>query len=57
MGGPGNTFSWLRMLDGATVATDPLLTVDVGNASAGDEYVCTVTNAAGNDSATVTLNG
>ena len=57
MGGPGNTFSWTRLSDGVTVGNMSSLTVSVEGEDDGGTYRCDVTNRAGNDSATVTLNG
>ena len=58
MGGPGNTFSWTRLSDGVTVGNMSSLTVSVEGANdRGGLYQCEVTNLAGNDSSTITLNG
>ncbi len=54
-GGPGNMFQWQRNganLDEKTQSTLQLNSVD---ASDGGEYTCVVSNAAGNDSAVLTL--
>ena len=56
-GGPGNTFSWTRLSDGVTVGNMSSLTVSVEGADDGGMYRCEVTNLAGNDSFTLTLNG
>ena len=57
MGGPGNTFSWTRLSDGVTVSNLSFLTVNVEGEDDAGMYRCEVTNLAGNDSDTVTLNG
>ena len=54
-GGPNNTFQWEKdgiVFDGETSGTLTLLNV---NASSGGNYTCTVSNTAGNDSASTTL--
>ena len=54
-GGPNNTYEWIKdgtILDGETSDTLTLITV---NASSGGSYTCTVSNAAGSDSASTTL--
>ena len=56
-GGPGNTFTWTRGLDNATVGTTPTLNVIVEGAEDGGVYTCEVSNSAGTDSATVLVNG
>ena len=53
MGGPGNAYQWEK--DGNIVATDDVLTLMDIDASSGGIYTCTVSNLAGNDSATTTL--
>ena len=53
MGGPGNIYQWEK--DGETITTDNVLTLMHINASSGGIYTCTVSNLAGNDSATTTL--
>ena len=57
MGGPGNMFSWTRLYDNIPVGNMSSLTVSVEGADDGGMYRCLVTNPAGNDSDTVTLNG
>ena len=54
-GGPNNTYQWMK--DGIVLdnETDATLTLVVINASTGCNYVCTVSNPAGNDSGSVTL--
>lgn len=57
LGGPGNTFSWLKVRDMTTVINNSeLMLVDI-MASDGGVYQCTVENLAGNENDTVTLNG
>ena len=53
MGGPNNTFQWET--NGSIVGNDSILDVMDINASSGGDYTCTVSNAAGNDSASTTL--
>ena len=53
MGGPNNTFQW--EMNGSIVGNDGMLVVMDINASSGGDYTCTVSNAAGNDSASTTL--
>ncbi len=56
LGGPGNTYQWSR--DGSELTNEilPTLTLENITAANGAEYTCTVSNAAGNDTATTTLN-
>jgi hypothetical protein len=54
-GGPSNTYEWAKdeiVLDGETSDT---LTLIIANGSSGGNYTCTVSNAAGSDSASTTL--
>ena len=53
MGGPSNSFTWT--MDGSIVGNETMLNVIDINASHGGNYSCTVSNAAGNDSASTTL--
>ena len=53
MGGPENTFQW--DMNGRIVANESMLEVNDIDASFGGIYTCTVSNAAGNDSASTTL--
>ena len=53
MGGPGNIYQWEK--DGNVIATDDILILMDIDASSGGIYNCTVSNLAGNDSATTTL--
>lgn len=57
MGGPDNTFSWVRQSDGRMVSEEPTLTILVNTSDVGSDYRCTVENAAGNESVDVTLRG
>ncbi len=57
LGGPGNMFSWMRLHDSMMVGNMSSLTVSVSSATDGGQYRCDVTNLAGNDFDTVTLNG
>ena len=53
MGGPGNVYQWKK--DEVVFANDSVLTLTNSDASSGGSYTCTVSNLAGNDSATTTL--
>ena len=53
MGGPNTTFQW--EINGSIVGNDSMLDVMDIDASSGGDYTCTVSNAAGNDSASTTL--
>ena len=53
-GGPDNTYQWMK--DGIVLnESDSTIIVNVINASSGGDYTCTVSNTAGNDSASTTL--
>ena len=54
-GGPNNTYQWMK--DGTVLddESDSTIIVNVINASSGGDYTCTVSNAAGNDSASTTI--
>ena len=56
-GGPNNIFTWTRTFGDVTVAMDSVLTVNIMSAMDGSDYECLVENAAGDESAVVTLNG
>jgi hypothetical protein len=53
LGGPNNTFQW--QMDGNIIGNDSMLEVMDIDASSGGLYTCTVSNAAGSDSASTTL--
>ena len=53
MGGPGNVYQWEK--EGEVVANDSILILMDIDASSGGSYTCTVSNLAGNDTATTTL--
>lgn len=53
MGGPNNTFQWVK--NGITAGNDSVLDLMTVNASYGGDYSCIVSNAAGADSASTTL--
>ena len=55
-GGPGNMFQWILTRDGTTVNNTNELSLN-STAMIGGDYQCTVSNQAGNESQTVTLNG
>ncbi len=57
LGGPVNRFTWTRSFIQRQVANTSQLVVDVEDAFDGSEYECLVMNDAGNETATVTLNG
>ena len=54
-GGPNNTYEWMK--DGTVLndETSDTLTLIIDSASSGGSYTCTVSNAAGSDSASTTL--
>ena len=56
-GGPGNSFSWSDPAGQAIGGMVSVVTVTVSDATAGGDYVCTVMNVAGNDTATTIING
>ena len=56
-GGPGNTFTWTRLLDRVVLTTNSTLRVLVDSAEAGGYYRCTVQNDAGNETDDVVLRG
>ena len=53
MGGPQNIYRW--MMNGETIGNESTLLVNDIDASSGGSYTCLVSNAAGNDSASITL--
>ena len=57
-GGPNNAFAWTypRVSTTNVIANQPVLNLTT-TASAGGTYTCTVSNQAGNESQSVTLNG
>ncbi len=57
LGGPRNMFLWTRLYNSFVVGNMSSLTVNVSSATDGGQYRCNVTNLAGNDSDTATLNG
>ena len=57
MGGPDNTFTWMRLSDSMVVGQVSSLTITVDNADKGSDYRCTVCNVAGNESIDVTMRG
>ena len=56
-GGPGNSYQWIRLRDNDVVSMTQELTLDSTDPLDGGEYLCTITNNAGNDTAMTTLNG
>ena len=55
LGGPGNSFTWIRQNDGQVVGSESQLTIIGLVAFDGGQYQCIVENSAGNDSTDVTL--
>lgn len=55
-GGPGNVFQWTHQVTGTEVATSSQFSVLLTVSTAG-EYKCTVSNLAGNESNSTTING
>ena len=55
-GGPENEFVWRYLRTGETVSVTQQLSL-TSDESVGGQYQCEVSNLAGNDTATVTLNG
>ena len=55
-GGPDNMFQWVLTRDGSITSNTPELSL-ASTAMIGGDYECTVSNQAGNESATVSLNG
>ena len=55
-GGIDNQYQWTYKRTGHTVSNESVLNIN-SQASAGGIYECLVSNAAGKDSVTVTLNG
>jgi hypothetical protein len=53
LGGPNNTFQW--QMEGNVIGNGSMLEVMDIDACSGGVYTCTVSNAAGNDSASTTL--
>ena len=56
VGGPDNMFQWVLTRDGSITSNTPELSL-TSTAMIGGDYECTVSNQAGNESATVSLNG
>ncbi|XP_065904165.1 hemicentin-1-like isoform X3 [Dysidea avara] len=52
-GGPNNVFEWRRQ--GVVISNDPVLSISMVTGSDGGVYQCTVSNAAGSDTATTTI--
>lgn len=57
MGGPGNSFTWMRQSDGSVVGNQSSLSLMDLDAFDGGQYQCFVENRAGNDTTNVTLYG
>ena len=55
LGGPGNSFTWMRQNDRQVVGSESQLTIIGLDAFDGGQYQCIVENSAGNDSTDVTL--
>ena len=56
-GGPRNTFTWTRILDGEVLVNSSFLEVNVSGADSGGLYECGVGNRAGSGSVQAVLNG
>ena len=56
-GGPGNMFTWSRLLDDMIISRTNNLSLLVDNADIGGYYRCTVENDAGNETDDVILRG
>ena len=56
-GGPGNEFNWTYLRNPNDVLSSMELLNLTSTAMIGGDYQCLVSNLAGNESATVTLNG
>ena len=60
MGGPNNTFMWVRQdlgMESVVVGNASLLMIGSVTALEGGEYICMVNNSAGTGTDTVTING
>ena len=55
-GGPDNTFEWTGPT-GGVVGTTAMIDVPIESAQSGGTYTCTVSNAAGNNEETATIDG
>ena len=56
-GDPGNSYQWIRLRDNVVVSITQTLTLDNTDPLDGGDYLCTITNNAGSDTALTTLNG
>ena len=58
-GGPGNSYQWIRIrqMGKEVVSMTQELTLDNTNPLNADNYICSITNDAGSDTAMMLLNG
>ena len=57
-GGPGNSYQWIRLRDNDVVSmTQELIPLDNRDPLDGGDYVCIITNNAGDLETLATLNG
>ena len=56
-GGPNNSYQWIRLRDSVVVSVAQEITLDNTDPLDGGDYLCTITNIAGSDTALTTLNG
>lgn len=56
-GGPGNTFTWTKILDDEILVNSSFLEVNISGAVDGGLYECGVFNRAGSGSVQAVLNG
>ena len=55
LGGPGNSFTWMKQNDKQVIGSEPQLIITDLDALDGGQYQCIVENSAGNDSTDVTV--
>ena len=54
-GGPGNEFSWFRMLSNATIGKEQELEISILSVTDDEVYTCVVSNAAGNSNDSIII--
>ena len=57
LGGPNNQFSWTHVNSGVIVSNESDLIIEMTALDNAGEYICTVSNIAGSENITTTLNG
>ena len=57
LGGPGNVFMWTRTLEAVVVGNSSVINITIDSAFDGGVYSCYVSNAAGYEDSSVTING